>query len=177
MKKILISTVSIVGSFVLLGSVAQAQISNTGPGSNNTITNSSSSNCSSTSTNSAEVQNQNTQTSTSGTASQTGNGSTGSATSGSTSNSNQTNTQVTQSNGNSCVPGQTTGQTTTPGVGQGGSVLGAEVAATTQGQGAGIAALPATGGNSPLESVLRVIALTSGVVAVLAVARTFSQQF
>ena len=166
MKKILslVSGVALCCAFA--GGLASAQISNTGPGSTNTITNSNS--CSSTTTNSNTVtsSNSNTQSGTSGTATNSGNTGSGGSSSGSVSNtgSNSTNVVVENGSASACVPATTTATVTDPGT---------TTTTVAGGMGAGnpeavtrISSLPNTGSGTALS----IMASVTAVLAALGVA-------
>lgn len=179
MKKIITSVLVTLSSiaFSTVPAMAQANINNTGPGSNNTITNNSATTCTSVSSNSAIVSNTTSQSSSSGGANVSGNTSGGSATSGSSSNNSSTNTQLSFTNGNPCVPSVSlpVGGSGGNGGGSGGGAAQTAAALTLAGgQGASaelVSSLPDTGPVAPAEQVLAGSALLSGLVMVGAVLR------
>ncbi len=118
--------------FMLFGGTAAAQtsITNTGPGSNNTVTQTSTNNCTVTNNNTVTATNSNPQSSTSGTANTSGNTSGGSATSGSSSNTSNNSTNAFINNLNGCAPAAATAAAVTTSQPQ------VQSAATTGGQGA-----------------------------------------
>lgn len=161
MKRKISTVLATAASCIFMTGMASAQaadISNTGPNSNNTVTSNASLYLTCNSTNGAVVSNTNQQESTSGTTNVSGNTSGEGATSGSSSNSNTTNTSVTASNG--CGSTATSEQTPLGGQG-GGAVLGE----ATGGQGAGVlvASLPATGELSSAQAAAGTSAALSGL--------------
>lgn len=169
MKKLLtglaVTTLSVVG----MSGMASAQISNTGPGSNNTITVNNSTICNSTSTNTAVVTNTNTQTSSSGSANTSGNTTGGSATSGTTNNSNNVLTSIIASNASACVP--VTTAVTVPTGGKGADQPVAQTVAVND-QAAAVVTLPDTGQASP-----KVYAASTALVSGLALAGVAGKEF
>lgn len=144
-------------------SAQSAAISNTGPGSDNSITSSNRTDISCRSTNDVEVSNRTDQDASTGNASVDGNTSGGNVTSGSASNSNTTSTSVTAAN--NCL-GQTV--TTTPpptGGSGGGQTLGENTVAGGQGAGEAVlvASLPATGELSDAQYLAGASAGLSGL--------------
>ncbi len=171
MKHTVITLGVTVFGIVALAAPVSAQISDTGPGSNNTITSSNYTECTSTAVNEMYISNQTSQSSSSGSATVSGNTSGGNATSGNSSNSSSTTTAVTATNNSGCLPGAvTTPETNGNGGSGGGQTLGATTtAALVGGQGAAgmtIASLPETGGTSPAQTALAVSSLLSGAVIV-----------
>lgn len=158
-RKILSLLYTVAGCIMLSGlASAQANISNTGPGSNNqvTITSSTTTNC--TSTNDIQVTNTNQQGSSSGSSNTSGNTSGGNATSGSATNTNSTSTSVAASG--CTLASSVTPEPETPGGSGAGEVLGesTEVAAVT------VASLPATGELSDTQRLAATTAVLSGLI-------------
>lgn len=161
MKRKIISLLGTVAGCIVLSGVASAQsvdISNTGPGSNNTVTSTSSSTTTCTSTNQVQVTNTSQQGSSSGSSNTSGNTTGGSATSGSASNSNTASTSVTANGG--CTLASTTPEPETPGGGSGGEVLGE----TTTAPAVTVASLPATGELSDAQQAAATTAAISGLI-------------
>ena len=174
MKKIIISAVVTLGSIlgISVPAMAQANISNTGPGSVNTITSNNTNTCTAVMNNTAVVTNTNNQAGASGAAVVSGNTGSGGASTGSVNNSSSSNTQLSLTNGNPCAPAAAL-----PSGGSGGSGgTNVQTAAITLagGQGAGadmVSALPETGQTAPAEQLFIGSALLSGLVAVGGVLR------
>lgn len=148
MKKLIQTlSVAILSAGVMTGVAAAQSISNTGPGSTNTVTNTTTNTPIVTCVNSTTVTNSNSQSSNSGTSTNSGNTNSGGATTGSSSNNNTTVTNVTTG----CPAGQVRQVVGGHGSGPGGSFTAAEVAA-----------LPLTGSHSALNNVAVGIAVLGG---------------
>lgn len=157
------------GSLALMSAgnaFAADSISDTGPGSSNTITESNTNTYSETNSNDITVDNTNDQTATSGDSTVSGNTNAGSASTGDATNNNTTTTTVgvagsgSGNGGGVFGSGNGSGSGNTAGAGQGnggGSVLGASTTSSSIGRGAGAeATLPSTGPSSPIDvSALR----------------------
>lgn len=175
MKKLLKTGLATILSCMLFSAAASAQvITNTGPGSNNTITQTNTSVRTCANTNVVGVTNSNTQVATSGTAKTSGNTTGGNATSGSASNSNSSSTSVAVSNNCGATPANTPGGSgggsqVTPqgGVGAGGFGAGAEAEL------ASVASLPETGATSPAQQIAGGLAIASA----LAIAGYLGRQY
>jgi LPXTG-motif cell wall-anchored protein len=167
-KKILQMIAGAVASIALMGGVAAADtvtcgsISNTGPGSTNTITCVDNEENSVSCNNHVVVENSNDQNASSGGAFTTNNTSAGDASSGDASNDNKVVVNI----GASCAPVQTASTTPSGGRG-GGEVAAASTAAPAGGaggggQGAGVAALPETGSSSLQTAAIAGLAVLAG---------------
>lgn len=166
MKKLLKTSLATILSCMLFSAAASAQvITNTGPGSNNTITQTNTSVRSCTNTNVVGVTNANTQTSASGVANTSGNTTGGNATSGSATNSNSSSTSVAVNN--SC--GATTANTPSNGGRGGGSQVtpqgggGGGAGAGAEAELASVASLPETGATSPAQYLAGGLAVASAL--------------
>lgn len=166
MKKFIKTVIATLFGLAIMTTTASAQsvdISNTGPGSTNTVTSNNRTDIKCDATNKVEVTNRTDQDADSGNASVDGNTSGGSATSGSASNSNSTSTTVTASN-NCLGKAATTTPPPTGGSG-GGQTLGDSTVAGGQGAGEAvlIASLPATGELSTAQYLAGASAGVSGL--------------
>lgn len=168
MSKFARTTLAATLATVLLSTAALASsdISDTGPGSNNTVTVDTSNQVTVTNDNNVTVNNTNTQVATSGDATVSGNTTAGDATTGDATNTNTAKTTVEIDNQSPCCGqgggggnGQGGGQGSGQGGGQGGSNIGA--GASSSGVGAsstsvGSSTLPETGASQPIDvSALR----------------------
>lgn len=181
MKKIIVSAAVSLGSVLGMSvpAMAQSSISNTGPGSNNTIVDNSSVTCTSVMTNSAIVTNTTNQTGSSGSANVSGNTTGGSATSGNVGNNSSTNTQLSMTNSNPCLPASPVPTGGGGGGAGGGSPVVTSAITLAGGQGAGAAevtSLPSTGPTPPAEQLFISSSLLSGLVVVGATLRKFFDQ-
>jgi len=171
MKRLLkILAAAILGAGLFTGAASAQSISNTGPGSTNTITNSQNCNASVTNNNNVSVSGSNNQNASSGNATNTGNTSGGNSSSGNASNNNSTSINFGINNGTAgvpCLPGTNNpgnggGNTPNPidnGTGGGGNVLGDS---TTR-----IAMLPNTGESSAAIDNIAALAAIIGSVAIV----------
>ncbi len=163
MRRLLSTLATVVLGVGLSSGVAAAStvtcgITNTGPGSNNTVTCVDSNNVQVTCTNNVVVANSSSQSSSSGSASTSGNTSGGSSSSGNASNSNT----VTVNLGASCAP--VASGTAAAAGGKGGTLAFTTLAAASPGTSAasGVAALPETGSNTALDTALIGVAVLGG---------------
>lgn len=164
MKKILTGLAVTALSVVGMSAMASAQISNTGPGSNNTINTNNTRICNSTSANNAVVTNASAQTSTSGSSNVSGNTTGGGATSGTSNNSNNTLTSIIATNSSGCVPATLAVTPPTTGGGKGADVPTEAEAVAAKGA-ASVAVLPDTG-----EVSSQVYAASTALISGLALA-------
>lgn len=166
MKKVLGSVAGAAVSMALLAgtAVAQSSITNTGPGSTNTITNSNSQECKVNNDNNVNVGNNNQQNSQTGNSGNTSNTTSGGAQSGNAGNNNQTNVGV-DINNSGCKNGaQQPTPPPSPQPAAPGQVLGS--VSPQPGRGAGAEALPETG-TRPL-AIFGLGALGLGIVSTAA---------
>lgn len=168
MKHILTALLTFFG-LVAIAAPASAQISNTGPGSTNSIVDNSSTTCTSTSTNTAQVSNNTSQSGSSGSASASGNTTAGGATSGSVTNTSTTNTSLVLTNGNACAPAAVTPTPPKPGGKGGGAVL----AESTSQAPVVVASLPQTGEVTSADIAAGTTAAVTGLILLATAVRAW----
>lgn len=147
MKKILASL--LLSSFLLIPATALAEtssITDTGPGSENSVTTTENTTCTTDNTNDVDIDNSNDQSAGSGDASSEDNTTSGDSQSGDATNDNDTNVDVDISNDEACNPSTTTEQPSNNSNGSTGTVLGTS---TVQ----NVATLPYTGGASGIITI------------------------
>lgn len=161
MNKLFISLV-VVGFFVL-GQSAQAQISDTGPGSHNSNDQQSNTSCSITNVTDIDIENNNDQSSSSGGANSEGNANGGDSTSGDASNSSTVDTDISIDNAQDCTPAAATSSERPVG-GMGGG--GAHIAA----QSPQVKTMPVGGvgaGEGSMSDAIRQIAIMASSLGIL----------